>query len=564
MADQEEASEQQQTPQAQKQPTPAPADEQQPTEGVGQVQVRWQQQGDEVAPLLEMRAYLAELKDAGVAVGALRFEQGEDGKLRGGFAASYDPNTSELVKLESTLQGFKKIGNGVEVKEPVEQTLNRRRDLGQDGQEKANDQATHVTETLGIKQWDALSAVLSKVPKQALSGPEQAQQAAGTERVQQIAQQQGKVKEEVLREGKGMFDIDTNASNPASAFLNNFYAHLNGAPKTRQHLETDYEKTRQDLENRLNRQAGPTASVGAAGERVAPAGEARAQPPVPAQQAAPAQAAAPTQAAPTPAPAPTQAAPAPAQQPTAPTGNAQVKPNFTENDVPQKLLNSLGLTLDQMRESGELQKLLSGEKTGMMKLEVVGAPGQEPVKFEAKMVLAREADGTATLQMEMPQKQLVIPNEVGGQVLSNEQRERLQQEGTAGLVRGLKDDQGNTFNGYVGVDKEMNRLVVLPENKVKIQDMVAGVKLSDEQSKSLREGNVIQLAGMKGNGGRSFDGTAQINAGKGSVEIRPLKDGQNQQQAPKQTQSAPLVTEKVKVETPKPQPQLQPRSPRVG
>ena len=102
-----------------------------------------------------------------------------------------------------------------------------------------------VKEAFGVKQWDALSAQLSAVPKHALTAPEQVQQAAAEQRVQQVAQQQGKTTEHVIRDGKSIFDIDT-SGNPASAFLKNFYAHLNGGPKTRQNLEVDYEKTRQD------------------------------------------------------------------------------------------------------------------------------------------------------------------------------------------------------------------------------------------------------------------------------------------------------------------------------
>nr|GFD18457.1 hypothetical protein [Tanacetum cinerariifolium] len=81
-----------------------------------------------------------------------------------------------------------------------------------------------------------------------------------------------------------------------------------------------------------------------------------------------------------------------------------------------------------------------------------------------------------------------IPQKIGGQPFTPEQRRQLEAEGTLGLVRGLKDKQGNTFNGYVGVDREMNKVVVLPENKVTFKDEIAGVKLSPEQSHDLREG----------------------------------------------------------------------------
>ncbi|MDB5233224.1 MAG: hypothetical protein JWR44_217, partial [Hymenobacter sp.] len=158
------------------------------------------------------------------------------------------------------------------------------------------------------------------------------------------------------------------------------------------------------------------------------------------------------------------------------------------------------------------------------------------------MVLHREADGSATLNMELPQEKLVVPNEIGGQPFTPEQRERLETEGHAGLVRGLKDEQGREYNGYVAVDKAMNKVVVLPENKVKLHDTVAGVKLTPEQSHDLREGKVVALSNMaSGPGGPSFDGTVRVNAAKACIEVRPAAHALTQRQAtrPEQVVKAP-------------------------
>lgn len=497
---------------------PAPAQE----SNAGELQIRWKQQGDAVAPLLEMRAYIDQLKDSGVAVGPMKFEKDADGKLSGSFGVSYDPESPELARLEGTIQGLKRVGNGVEVVEKPERVVARRQSMGVEGQDQATDLGYSVKEAFGVKQWDALSAQLSQAPKQALTGPEQTQQAAGVERVQQVAKQQGKTNEQIIQDGKNLLDIDT-SGNPVSAFLKNFYEHLNGAPKTRQTLEVDYEKTRQDLQARLVKLAGkadagdqlkqgtrpegvtPTAAAGA-GIAAAVATEA----------VAPAAAVAPAQA-----------------------------PKFTEADIPQKVLASMGLTVADLSANGQLQKLLNGEKTGLLAMQATGKEGQEPVKFEAKMVLHREADGSATLKMELPKKQLEIPNEIGGQPFTPEQRKQLETEGTAGLVRGLKDKQGNTYNGYVGVDKEMNKLVVLPENKVTFKDEIAGVKLSPEQSHDLREGKAVHLAQMnRPDGGKPFDGTAQIHAAKAGVEVKPEPYELAQKQAPAATQTRDLDSEK--------------------
>ncbi|MBF9239870.1 DUF3945 domain-containing protein [Hymenobacter sp. BT683] len=458
---------------------------------VGDLQIQWQQQGAEVAPLLEMRAYLGQLREAGVAVGALQLERDPAGKLRGGFGVSYDPGSHQLGQLEATLQGFRQVGHGVAVVEKPAQAAVRRQAAGY-GSDYESPRSQQVRQAFGASQWDALSAQLSAVPKHALTGPEQVQQAAAGQRVQQVAQRQGKTSEQVIRNGKSIFDIDT-SGNPASAFLKIFYAHLNGGPKTRQSLEVDYEQTRQELQARLTRQAGPAqpnlspqplAAAATKPSRAAGLGaedaKAAATPPKPAAR------------------------------------------RFQYGEVPRKVLASLGLNLEILAASGQLQKLLKGEKTDLLPMQVAGREGREPVKFEGKMVLHREADGSATLQMELPQEKLVVPNEIGGQPFTSEQRQRLETDGHAGLVRGLKDEQGREYNGYVAVDKAMNKVVVMPETRVTLHDTVAGVKLTPEQSHDLREGKVVALSNMaSGPGCPSFDGTVRVNAPKACLEVRP-------------------------------------------
>lgn len=541
--DEQQTAAQQQAPAA----TPAApgAPEAPGTEPVGELQIQWKQQGDEVAPLLEMRAYLDQLKDAGVAVGAMKMEKGEDGKLTGSFGVSYDPESNKLGQLEATLQGLKQVGNGLEVVEKPSQAAARRQEVGYDDDYEPQ-RSKQVKEAFGVKQWDALAANITAVPKTALTGPEQVQQSAAEKRVEQLAEQQGKTKEQILKDGKSIFDIDTQG-NPASVFLKNFYAHLNGNPKTRQTLEVDYDKTREALQARLLKKAG-SAQLDQGDEQVkqAPQGQAAAvakpddalsnpklvdPKTIPVTQISAAEM--------------EQHIKAAAQQP------AKAPTLFQASDVPQKVLASLGLNTADLEQNGQLQKLLNGQKTDLLPMQVAGKDGQEAVKFEGKMVLHREADGTATLKMELPQEKLVIPNEIGGQPFTPEQRQKLETEGNAGLIRGLKDEQGQEYNGYVAVDKTMNKVVILPENKVTLQDTIAGVTLTKEQSHDLKEGKRVDLSNMSADGGRKFDGTIQINAATAGIEVKPAAHELQQRQGIQPEQTVKGTTKAVTVEAPK-------------
>jgi hypothetical protein len=196
-------------------------------------------------------------------------------------------------------------------------------------------------------------------------------------------------------------------------------------------------------------------------------------------------------------------------------------------------------------------------------MAVAGREGREPVRFEGKMVLHREADGSATLKLELPQQKLVIPNEIGGQAFTLEQREKLEKEGNAGLIRGLKDEQGREYNGYVAVDQRMNKVVVLPEHKVTLLDTVAGVPLSPEQSQDLREGKVVALANMaSGNGSPKFDGTVQVNAAKACLEVKPAAHKLQQRQDPRQEQAGKAAQAVTTAAPPVEAPQVKTRGPR--
>ena len=524
-------------PPAQTAPRPEPA----PAGGVGELLVRWQQQGDQVAPLAELRAYLDSLKQAGVAVGAMQLERGPEGKLRGQFGLSYDPAAPDLAPLEGAVQGLKKVGHGLEVVEAPAQATARRQGLSQEGQERALDLAFPVREAFGIRQWDALSAQLSQVPPAALTAPERTQQQAGATRVAQVAEQQGKTHEQVVREGKSLLlDVDT-SGNPVSAFLRNFYEHLHGAPKTRQTLEVDYEQTRQQLQARLTHQAGSAPVPGLAV-------------PTPAEASAPAPAVAGPGQGPAPAPVATAAVAVP-RQPT---------PRFTAEELPTEKLALFGLNAEQLAERGQLHKLLSGQKTDLLSMKAGGEqPGREPMQFDGKLLLHREANGTVTLRLDLPRQQLEIPREIAGQALTEEQRQRLAIEGTAGLVRGLRDPQGQPYNGFVGVDPVMRRLVVLPEKAVTFQDTIAGVKLSAEQSRDLREGKAVPLAQMRRpGGGRPFDGTVQVQAAKAGVEVKPAPHERAPRQAPQATQTVTQKVARQRAEVPKPAAPKATRGPR--
>jgi hypothetical protein len=192
---------------------------------------------------------------------------------------------------------------------------------------------------------------------------------------------------------------------------------------------------------------------------------------------------------------------------------------FTLAELPLAKLDLLGLDVAGLQASGQLQKLLNGEKTDLIAMRGGWQRDKPLVPFDGKLLLHRETNGSATLQVELPKHTLVIPEGIGGQLFTPEQRQRLETDGSAGLMRDLLDAQGNRYNGYVGVDKEMKTIVILPESNVTLPDKIAGVQLSLAQRHDLREGLSVELVNMERADGSLFTGTVQLHAAKAGIEI---------------------------------------------
>ncbi len=216
---------------------------------------------------------------------------------------------------------------------------------------------------------------------------------------------------------------------------------------------------------------------------------------------------------------------------------------FTLAELPQDKLSMFGLDAVKLRANGQLQKMLNGEKTDLLTM-LGGAQRDKPlVSFQGKLWLRRDEQGLVTLDFELPKKELLIPPQISGKPITPAQRQRLETAGTAGLMRGLKDAQGNIYNGYVGVDREMNTLVILPESKFTLPEEIAGVRLSLAQRDALREGLPVEIVGMKRADGSLFAGTMQVQAAKVGVELVTQKLGQESRQVPSPIQSASEVAQ---------------------
>jgi len=290
-------------------------------------------------------------------------------------------------------------------------------------------------------------------------------------------------------DGVGLLDI-TVKSNPITSFTANFGAHY-GSQKG-------------------GNEQNPKANVNKQTNAPAATGQQDASPVTPTTPAIPATSATPTAAA-------TPATPEPAVTP-----EAKLPPTaFTKADIQVELLEKMSMTIDKLEHNGQLDKLLRGEKTDLINTFAVRDSSGQSQPFAAKLVLHRDEDGSALLKFDLPKKALEIPKQVMGTELSPEVRQELETTGRGPLLV-FKDARGQEVKAYIGVNKEMNKVVLLRQDAIKLPETVKGVVLDKEQREMMSAGKPIKLTGLSNTPGSEplYNATVQIDAARKGLSIK--------------------------------------------
>ncbi|AMJ64004.1 hypothetical protein AXW84_00115 (plasmid) [Hymenobacter sp. PAMC 26628] len=203
--------------------------------------------------------------------------------------------------------------------------------------------------------------------------------------------------------------------------------------------------------------------------------------------------------------------PAPVQH-QAPQVASQPTPaaQFTRADISAEELAKVGVQVADLEKSGQLQKLLEGKKTDLLPFVLPTSDGVA-VPFEAKLVLQRDAQGVASLRVDLPKHELEIPKQILGKEITPAMQVQLQANGVVPLAEGFQDGKGQSFAAYLAVDKEMKRVVAVRRDGITVPQEVHGVKLSAEQAKQLLEGRPTRIEGMTNSKQQLVDATVQLD-----------------------------------------------------
>lgn len=202
-----------------------------------------------------------------------------------------------------------------------------------------------------------------------------------------------------------------------------------------------------------------------------------------------------------------------------------------ESKIDWKQLDNLGLTRERLEQSGELEKMLSWQKSNLVTIAV--PIGDTTIYTEARLAFRTDDSGNVGLAIHPLRKEPQLDFPYMGYKFSPEEKKQLLSTGNLGKTIEVKPKNGEPFSAYVSIDPQTNEIIALRADRVNIPKEIKGVTLSDAQYKDLVEGKAVKVEGMTAKSGKSFNATLQVNAEKKGIEFvfdkkQGLKEGQRQ------------------------------------
>ena len=200
-------------------------------------------------------------------------------------------------------------------------------------------------------------------------------------------------------------------------------------------------------------------------------------------------------------------------------------------------LDHLGLSRERLEQSGELEKMLSWQKSNLVTIAI--PMGDTTIYTDARLAFRTDEQGDIGLAIHPLRKEPQLDFPYMGYKFSPEEKEQLLTTGNLGKTIEVTPKNGEPFSAYVSIDPQTNEIIALRADRVNIPKEIKGVTLSDAQYKDLVEGKAVKVEGMTAKSGKSFNATLQVNAERKGIEFifgdnKSLRERQQQRQTRQQ------------------------------
>ena len=200
-------------------------------------------------------------------------------------------------------------------------------------------------------------------------------------------------------------------------------------------------------------------------------------------------------------------------------------------------LDHLGLSRERLEQSGELERMLSWQKSNLVTIAI--PIGDTTIYTDARLAFRTNEQGDIGLAIHPLRKEPQLDFPYMGYKFSPEEKEQLLTTGNLGKTIEVTPKNGEPFSAYISIDPQTNEIIALRADRVNIPMEIKGVTLSDPQYKDLVEGKAVKVEGMTAKSGKSFNATLQINAERKGIEFifgdnKSLQERQQQRQTQQQ------------------------------
>lgn len=210
---------------------------------------------------------------------------------------------------------------------------------------------------------------------------------------------------------------------------------------------------------------------------------------------------------------------------------------YDESRIDWKQFEQIGVNKESLEKSGALEQMLNYRKSPTL-MDINANLGDATIRTQARLSMRETEDGRIVPVIHAIRKQPELERPFYGHSFTAEDKANLQQTGNLGRVVNLSTRKGEeTIPSYVSIDKQTNELVSLRADRIRIPDEIKGVKLDEQQKKTLAEGKEVYLEGMTAKNGKNFNAHVQFNADKRGIEFR-FDENQRQKQPQSQTQES--------------------------
>jgi len=184
---------------------------------------------------------------------------------------------------------------------------------------------------------------------------------------------------------------------------------------------------------------------------------------------------------------------------------------FEEQDLPMDDLENIGLAKwgKLLLDDDDLQALLQGRRTDMLRLENLGFEGLHIAQLDTKLSLRRNEEGKVELLLHPIYRDIEAPN-----YLTKDESKKLERGDAVNIEKFITDEEGKSKQVLIEFDKDTNEFVITDTEQIIAPDAVNGMKLTAEQKKKYLKGKEVEMSD-----GTTFQYTAVKKEGMRSNKL---------------------------------------------